>query len=437
MKKTKNRKKVYIGLSIDILHHGHINLINNAKKYGDLIIGLYTDKAIVQKKRLPLISFENRKKILKSISGVKRIVPQNDWEYCNNLKKIKPDIMVHGDDWKLYEKSLRIKTIKTLKKIGAKLIEIPFTKNISSSALSERMFSQNMLPVNRMSSLKKMIESEKFCRIIETHSPLAALIAENTFLQNKDGSKNEFDGFWSSSLTDSTLKGKPDIEVLGINQRLTNIGEIFDITSKPLIMDIDTGGKLEHFEINIKTIQKAGVSAIIMEDKKGLKKNSLFGLKVKQEQDSIKSFSKKIKTGKKVSNSEFMIIARIESLILNKTVSDAFKRAKAYVAAGADGIMIHSKEKNPKEIFKFSKIFKRKFPNIPLVAVPSSYNKVTEKQLIENGFNIVIYANHLLRASYPAMKKTILSILKNKRSYEIDNELMSIKNILELIPGTK
>tara|TARA_B100000989_G_C19532628_1_gene470957 strand:- start:4091 stop:5401 length:1311 start_codon:yes stop_codon:yes gene_type:complete len=436
MKKIKN-KKVYIGLSIDILHHGHINLINEAQKYGDLIVGLYTDRAIVQKKRLPLISYENRKKILKNINGIKKIVPQKDWEYCNNLKKINPDFMVHGDDWKLNEKNLRSKTIKTLKKINAKLIEIPYTKNISSSALSERMFSQNMLPSNRMSSLRRMIESGKFCRIIETHSPLSALIAENTFLLNKDGSKNEFDGFWSSSLTDSTLKGKPDIEVLGINQRLSNINEIFDITSKPLIMDVDTGGKLEHFEINVKTIQKAGISALIVEDKKGLKKNSLFGLDVKQEQDSIKSFSKKIKVGKKVSNSDFMIIARIESLILNKTVSDAFKRAEAYVSAGADGIMIHSKQKTPKEIFKFSKIFKKNFPTIPLVAVPSSYNKVTEKQLIDNGFNVVIYANHLLRASYPAMKKTITSILKNKRSYEIDNELMSIKNILELIPGTK
>lgn len=436
MKKTKN-KKVYIGLSIDILHHGHINLINEARKYGDLTVGLYTDRAILQKKRLPLISYKNRKKILKNINGIKKIIPQEEWEYCNNLKKIKPDFMVHGDDWKLNEKNLRSKTIQTLKKINAKLIEIPFTKNISSSALGERMFSQNMLPSNRMSSLKRMIDSGKFCRIIETHSPLSALIVENTFLLNKDGSKNEFDGFWSSSLTDSTLKGKPDIEVLGINQRLLNINEIFDITSKPLIMDVDTGGKLEHFEINVKTIQNAGISALIIEDKKGLKKNSLFGLDVKQEQDSIKSFSKKIKAGKKVSNSEFMIIARIESLILNKTVSDAYKRAKAYISAGADGIMIHSKQKTAKEIFKFSKIFKKNFPNIPLVAVPSSYNKVTEKQLIDNGFNVVIYANHLLRASYPAMKKTIISILKNNRSFEIDKELLSIKNILELIPGTK
>tara|TARA_B100001123_G_scaffold45644_1_gene46627 strand:+ start:140 stop:1438 length:1299 start_codon:yes stop_codon:yes gene_type:complete len=431
------KKKVYIGLSIDILHHGHINLINEAKKYGDLIVGLLTDKAIAEKKRLPLISYNNRKKILESINGIKKIIPQNEWSYCNNIKKIKPDFMVHGNDWKQNDLELRSRTIKTLNQIGSKLIEIPFTKDVSSSELNQRMMRQNMLPMNRMSSLKRMLDAKKFCRIIETHSPLAALIAENTFIQNKNGNRIEYDGFWSSSLTDSTLKGKPDIEVLEINQRLLTINEIFDVTTKPLIIDVDTGGKPEHFEINIKTLQRSGISALIVEDKKGLKKNSLFGTDVKQEQDNINSFSKKIKIGKKISDPEFMIIARIESLILNKPVSDAYKRANEYLSAGADGIMIHSKKKSPSEIFKFSNLFKKKFPNVPLVSVPSSYNKVKEKDLIENGFNIVIYANHLLRASYPAMKKTALSILKNKRSFEIDNELMSIKNILELIPGTK
>ena len=441
MKKKNNKKvkdkKVYISLSVDVLHHGHINLIYNAKKYGKLIVGLLTDKAIVEKKRLPLISYNNRKKILENISGVVKIVPQNEWSYVNNIKKIKPDIMVHGDDWIENEPELRKQTISMLNKVGAKLIEISHTKNISSSSLSQRMFNQNMMPMNRMSSLKRMLDNKNFCRIIETHSPLSALIAENTFITNKDGSKNEFDGFWSSSLTDSTLKGKPDIEVLEINQRLSNINEIFDVTSKPLIMDVDTGGKPEHFEINVKTIQRAGVSGVIVEDKKGLKKNSLFGVNVKQEQDDIKSFSKKIKVGKKISDPEFMIIARIESLILNKPVSDAFKRASEYLSAGEDGIMIHSSQKTPKEIFKFSNLFKKKFPKVPLVAVPSSYNAVSEVELIDNGFNIVIYANHLLRASYPAMEKTALSILQNKRSLEIDNKLMSIKKILELIPGTK
>ncbi len=432
-------KKVYIALSVDILHHGHINLINEAKKHGKLIIGLLTDKAISKNKRIPLLTYNQRKKIIESINGVSEVVPQYEWDYCNNIIKIKPDIMVHGDDWKIgkADQELRSKTIKTLKKINAKLIEIPHTKNISSSTMQERIFEQGLIPVSRQMLLKRLIDVKGFVRIIETHSPLSAIIAEKIFLKTNSGEKLEFDGFWSSSLTDSTLRGKPDIEVLDLNERISNINSIFDVTTKPMIFDIDTGGKNEHFEINIKSIDRNGISAVIMEDKKGLKKNSLFGLSVKQEQEDPKIFAKKIELGKKNSSNNLMIIARVESLILKKPVSDAMKRAEKYLEAGADGIMIHSKDKSPEKIFKFAKIFKKEFPNTNLVVVPSSFNQVKENVFKDLGFNIVIYANHLLRASYPAMKNTALSILKHKRSLETDSSLLSIKEILDLIPGTK
>ena len=432
-------KKVYIALSVDILHHGHINLINEAKKHGKLIIGLLTDKAISTNKRIPLLTYSQRKKIIESINGVSKVVPQYEWDYSNNIIKIKPDIMVHGDDWKIgkADQELRSKTIKTLKKINAKLIEIPHTKNISSSTMQERIFEQGLIPVSRQMLLKRLIDVKGFVRIIETHSPLSAIIAEKIFLKPNSGEKLEFDGFWSSSLTDSTLRGKPDIEVLDLNERISNINSIFDVTTKPMIFDIDTGGKNEHFEINIKSIDRNGISAVIMEDKKGLKKNSLFGLSVKQEQEDPKIFAKKIELGKKNSSNNLMIIARVESLILKKPVSDAMKRTEKYLEAGADGIMIHSKDKSPEKIFKFAKIFKKEFPNTNLVVVPSSFNQVKENVFKDLGFNIVIYANHLLRASYPAMKNTALSILKHKRSLETDRSLLSIKEILNLIPGTK
>ena len=431
-------KKVYIGLSLDVIHHGHINLINHAKKYGYLIVGLLTDSAIATNKKLPLLTFNQRKKILQSIHGVDKIVSQNKWNYSENILKYKPDIMVHGDDWKKNEDGqfLRKNTQSALNKIGAKLIEIPYTKNISSSIIHKRSFEQNQPSFRSGKYLERLIKSKKITRIIETHSPLSALIAENVFHINKNGNKAEFDGFWSSSLTDSTLKGKPDIEILDLNQRLLNINEIFDVTRKPLIMDIDTGGKLEHFSINCKIIERNSVSAIIMEDKTGLKKNSLFGNEVKQKQESIKNFCEKIITGKKLTKN-MMIISRVESLILGKTISDAIRRAESYLEAGTDGIMIHSKSNNPKEIFQFSKKFKKLFPDVPLISVPSSYNQVKEQQLINEGFNVVIYANHMLRAAYPAMQKVALDILKNKRSYESDNNLLSIKKILNLIPGTK
>ena len=433
------KKIVYVGLSLDIIHHGHINLIQKASNYGDLIVGLITDKAISSYKRIPLLDYNSRKKILENIRGVKKIVPQYEWSYHLNILKYKPDIMVHGDDWNLSKNGRKLKKdcLNALKKINSKLIEIPHTKNISSTSIQEKLFNDNLNTNNRQSYFKRMIQSKKLCRILETHSPLSALIAEKTFIKKSNGEKVEYDGFWSSSLTDSTLKGKPDIEVLDIRERLKNINDIFDVTSKPLIMDIDTGGKNEHFEINIKSLESAGISAVIMEDKKGLKKNSLFGVQVKQEQDSIKEFSKKIKIGKNATKKNIMIISRIESFILNKGIADAYKRSDSYLEAGADGVMIHSKDKDPKKIFDFANKFKKKFSNVPLVVIPSSFNQVKEKQLINYGFDIVIYANHLLRSSYPAMKKVALEILKNGRSLESDKSLMSIKEILNLITGTK
>ncbi len=436
----KKNLTVYLGVSADIFHHGHINIIKKSLKYGNLIIGLLTDKAISEKKRVPMLNWEQRYKILTNIKGVYKVVKQNEWDYSKNLLKYKPQIFVHGDDWKhkdSYDYKSRGKVVKILKKINCKLIEIPHTKNVSSSIIYDKIKSSNINPLSRSNRLKRILKTKNFCRIIETHSPLSALIAENTVYREKNGKLSEFDGFWSSSLTDSTLKGKPDIEVLELNQRINNISEILDVTSKPLIMDADTGGKIEHFQINIKSIERMGVSAVIIEDKKGLKKNSLLGTKIKQEQENIKTFSNKIRIGKKSCSSDnLMIIARIESLILNKGLTDALKRADAYVNAGADGIMIHSKDNSPKEVIKFSNKFKKKYPNIPLVAVPTSYNKIKEKSLINSGVNIIIYANHLLRASYPAMVNTAYEILKNKRSFEAEKKLLSIDKILKLIPGT-
>jgi len=436
----KKLKQVYIGLSANILHHGHINLVSSASKFGDLTVGLLTDKAILEKKGLPVLSWVQRKKIIENIKGVKKVIAQNEWDYSKNLLKLKPDIMVHGDDWKnskSYDYNLRPKIIKILKKLGAKLIEISHTKNISSSYVYNKMRVDMTNPITRKNLLRRILENKNFCRILETHSPLSALIAESAKKVEANGEVTEFDGFWSSSLTDSTLKGKPDIEILELNQRLASINDILDVTSKPLIIDADTGGKPEHFEINIKTMERIGISALIIEDKKGLKKNSLLGNKVKQEQESIKDFSNKIKLGKKACVSkDLMVIARIESLILNKGLVDAERRADAYLDAGSDAIMIHSKDSNPKEIFKFSNKFKKQYKDIPLVVVPTSFYKVKESQLIDNGFNMVIYANHLLRASYPAMQLVANSILKNKRTFEIEKKLLSIKEILKLIPGT-
>ena len=425
-------------MSADIIHPGHLNIIKKGAELGDVTVGLLTDKAIASYKRLPYLNYNQRKEVVENIKGVKKVIKQESLDYTQNLTKLKPHFVVHGDDWKEgIQKQTRETVINTLKDWKGQLIDVPYTKGINSSLLNKKIKEIGVTPDVRRGLLRRLIESKEIVRILESHSGLTGLIVEKTrvALNNKF---NEFDGMWSSSLTDSTSKGKPDIEALDLTTRLQGINDMLETTTKPLIYDGDTGGKIEHFAFTVRTLERLGVSAIIIEDKVGLKKNSLFGTDIKQTQDSIENFSNKIKVGKKSQvTTDFMIIARIESFILGKTIDDALKRSKAYVKSGADGIMIHSKEKTGKDIKSFCKRFRQHDSNTPIIVVPSTYNHIKESDFISWGANIVIYANHMLRASYPAMKKVAESILQNERSLECDELCMPIKEILTLIPGTK
>ena len=429
----KKNKIVYVPLAVDILHSGHLNIINKAKKYGKVIIGLLSDSAIAEYKDLPSLGYSERYKIVKSIKNVSKIIKQDTWDYTKIINTIKPDFFLHGDDWKKgTQKKTRETVIELLKKNKGKLIEIPYTRNISSSHIKSNLIN-HLTPTSRVSYLRRLLDNKKLIRVLESHSPLSGLIAEN--IKYTSGKKIEqFDGMWSSSLTDSSVKGKPDNQALDFSSRFSSIGDLLDVTTKPLIFDADNGGRLEHLPFSIRTLERLGVSAIMIEDKIGLKKNSLFKDQSGSKQDSIKDFCKKIELIKKTRSSEdFLIGARIESFILGRGLNDSLKRAKAYSEAGADIILIHSKEKTPKEIFSFSNIFKKTKYYKPLVAVPSTYSKTTESMLIKNGFKIVIYANQMLRAAYPAMQDAAKSILKNKRSHEIENKISSVKEVINLI----
>jgi phosphoenolpyruvate mutase len=425
-------KTVYVGMSADLIHPGHMNIIKEAAKYGNVIIGLLTDKAIASYKRLPSLTYNQRKDVIENIKHVSNVVPQHSLSYVENLKKYKPDYVIHGDDWKSgVQKQTRQDVINTLKEWNGELIEIAYTKGISSTQLHNSLNEIGTTPEIRQKKLKRLIECKPIVRVLEAHNGLTGTIVENVSYNG-----NEFDCIWMSSLTDSTAKAKPDIELI---DRYGTLNDVLEVTTKPIILDGDTGGKPEHFAFTVKTLERLGVSAVIIEDKVGLKKNSLFGTDVKQTQDSIEGFSKKIKIGKQsLVGDNFMIIARIESLILKAGLDDALKRAKSYIDAGVDGIMIHSKEEEPTEIFDFCDNYNKFDKKVPLVAVPSSYNTVTEDILIQKGVNIVIYANHLLRSAYPAMITTAKAILRDKNSYNASNDYcMSIKDILNLIPGTK
>lgn len=431
------KKIVYVGMSADLIHPGHLNIIKTARDHGDVVIGLLTDKAIASYKRLPYMTFEQRKIVMENIAGVTKVIPQETLDYVPNLKFLKPDYVVHGDDWKSgVQQATRQRVIDTLKEWGGELIEVPYTEGVSSTQFNKALKEIGTTPQIRMQRLRRLIENKSIVRVMEAHNGMTGLIVEHTSVKSEKGETKEFDAMWLSSLTDSTAKGKPDIEAVDVTSRLQTIHDILEVTTKPIIYDGDTGGKTEHFVFTVKTLERLGVSAVIIEDKIGLKKNSLFGTDVEQTQDSIPDFCHKIKEGKKAQITEnFMIIARIESLILGKGMDDAVARARAFLDAGADGIMIHSRQKSPAEVLEFCKIYNTIENRKPLVVVPSSYNTIYEKELAEAGCNIVIYANHLLRSAYPAMLHTAETILKNERSSEVDSQMMSINNILTLIPG--
>ncbi len=431
-------KSVYLGITGDIIHPGIINIIKEGAKLGELTIGLLTDSAIASHKRLPYLSYEQRKQVVEDIKGVARVVPQEEWSYVPNLKKYKPAFMIHGDDWKNnYLSKIREECFEAVKEWGGQIVEIPYTQGINSTELFQMAKDIGTTPDIRRATLRRLIASKPIVRILEAHSGLSGLIVEHAEVMKEDG-LHQFDGMWSSSLTDSTSKGKPDIEAVDLTTRMQSLTDILECTTKPIIYDGDTGGIPEHFVFTVRTLERNGVSAVIIEDKKGLKKNSLFGTEAKQVLATEEEFCEKISAGKRAQvTKDFMIIARIEEIIAGYTVKDALTKAFAAVRAGADGIMIHSKDKTGSDIKDFCTQFRKEYATVPLVLVPTTYNQFTEKELASWGANIIIYANHMLRSAYPAMKKCAETILKNERSLETNDICMPIKEILELIPGTK
>jgi phosphoenolpyruvate phosphomutase len=436
----QDKKKVYIAVSADIIHSGHINVIEEGAKYGRVIIGLMTDEAIAAYKRLPLLDYEAREKIFKNIKNVSKVVPQTSLDYTENLLKFKPDYVLHGDDWKKGIQSLvRENVITILSQWGGELVEVPYTKGISATDLEQQFRLLNNTPDNRRAKLKRLLSLKPYISAMEASNGLTGLIVENIRVENPvTATMKEFDAMWVSSLCDSTFKGKPDIELVDLTSRINTINEIMEVTTKPIILDGDTGGKIEHFVYNVKTLERLGVSAIIIEDKTGLKKNSLFGTDVEQTMDDPHLFAKKILAGKQAQvTRDFMIFARIESLIAGYGVDEALSRAKIYIEAGADGITIHSKEKDGKEVLEFLAKFREYSTDIPIIVIPTSYNYIKEEELHAAGANIIIHANHLLRSAYPAMEKTAKMILQCGRSKEVDEFCMPINEILTLIPGGK
>lgn len=427
-------KTVYMCFATDVIHEGHMNVVRKAAEYGRVVAGVLCDSEMVRYNRFPTVSFEERMEMVRDIPEVDEVVVQNQIMYDEVIATLHPDYVIHGDNWcSGPEKAIRENVVQLLAQSGGELIEVPYTYNEKVKKVDDQIKDKLAMPEYRRKRLKQLIQMVPIVKTIEVHSGLTGLIAEKTVVEN-DGGLDQFDAMWVSSLCDSTAKGKPDIELVDMSSRLRTIDDVMDVTTKPIILDGDTGGLIEHFVYNVRTLERMGVSAVIIEDKTGLKKNSLFGTEVEQTQDSIENFCAKIAAGKRVLRTEeFMIIARIESLILERGMEDALNRAFAYVEAGADGIMIHSRKKSPDEILEFCDKFRAKDATTPIVVVPTSFNSITEAELAAHGVNIVIYANQLTRSAFPAMEGTAREILKNHRALEVDSKLMPFKDIITLI----
>jgi phosphoenolpyruvate phosphomutase / 2-hydroxyethylphosphonate cytidylyltransferase len=433
--KKESRKIVYVGMAADLIHHGHINIIEEARKLGDVVVGLLTDEALASYKRVPFLSYKERKRIIKNISGVTKVITQHTLDYVPNLRKVRPDFLVHGDDWRTgVQRETRNRAIRALKEWGGKLVEPPYTPGVSSTDLIKYTIEIGTTPAQRLRRMRRMLEVKPLLRFMEVHNGLSGLIVENAVAM-RNNRKIVFDGMWGSGLTDSAAKGKPDNAVVDVTSRINSLEQILEVTTKPILMDADNGGLIEHFVHTVRKAERLGISGLVIEDKIGAKRNSLFGTEVEQEQDSIEEFTAKINAGKRAQvTDDFMVIARIESLILKKGLEDALRRANAYIGAGTDAILIHSKERMPVEVFAFGKEYKRFKNKVPLVAIPSTYSQVTEKELEKAGVRIVIYANHMLRSSYPAMMKTAEIILQKGRALETEKYCLPISEVIRLIP---
>lgn len=428
------KKTVYTCFCTDVIHAGHLNLLREAKKYGSVTVGVLTDEAMIRFNRFPTISFEERMALVRGVDGIERVVVQGSPLYDDIIQELHPDYVIHGDNWTVGPtRAIRENVSNLLSAYGGKVIDVPYTYNEEVRRIDRRMKERAAMPEFRRKRLRQLIHLRPVVKTLEVHSGLTGLIAEKTIVED-GGVFDQFDAMWISSLCDSTAKGKPDIELVDMTSRFRTINDVMEVTTKPIIFDGDTGGLIEHFRYTVRSLERMGVSAIIIEDKIGLKKNSLFGTDVPQTQDTIEHFCKKIEMGKRVQlTNDFMIIARIESLILEQGMANALCRANAYVGAGADGIMIHSRKKNPSEIIEFCDKFRLENKATPIVVVPSSFNSITEEELASHGVNIVIYANQLTRSAFPAMEQTAKDILRYHRAQEVDERLMPIKDILTLI----
>jgi phosphoenolpyruvate phosphomutase len=431
-----DQKTVFVVMSAEIFHPGHLNIIKVARDLGEVTVGLATDRFNARYKRLTLMSYEDRKAIVENINGVKNVIAQDTLDLAPILRELRPDYFVHGDDWKFGPlKAVRQQVLEVMQEWGGVLVEPPYTEGISSTKLNAAWRSIGATPETRIRHFRRMLEFQPVVRLLEVHNSLSGIIIERTLVEGNERDK-EFDGMWYSDLTDSLAKGKPNSSFVDLTSRINTIHGILESTTKPLIVEAGNGGITEHFVSTVKTLERLGVSAVVIADKVGYE-GAVFSLNGNEPvQEDVNDFARKIASGKKTQvNKDFSIITQINSLVMHEDVENALRRARVYIEAGVDALMIHSNVETLTDFFEFCRSYRNLEDKVPLLAAIPARSSLDEDQLISAGVQFIVYPDQLLRAAYTSMLNAAKTLLIQARASDVDELYAPISEICDFVPG--
>ncbi len=405
-------KTVYVGMSADLVHPGHINLLREAASLGRVTVGLLTDRAISSYKRMPFLTFEQRRAVIEHIAFVTAVVPQDTLDYTDNLRLLRPDFVVHGDDWRNgVQAQTRRRVLDVLREWGGTLVEPPYTEGISSTALRMAAMDIGFAPGVRQRRLRRMLDCKPLVRVMQAHDGLSAHIVDR-LEETTQGAPREYDAIWVDSLAGAPIRGKPDPLPFDLSSRLVTLHEILDATTKPLICNAGGAGHAAGVTAAVRTLERIGVSAIVIDTEVTDRRAVPAMAASAPPQDDMAAFIREIAAARDARvTPDFMIIARINDRTRDCGADRMMARAAAGVDAGADAVMCDSDPVNPDGIFDLCRRYRRLMNGHPLLVGLSGTEGLQEHDLASAGASMVVYTDTLLRAAREAMISAASQVL--------------------------
>jgi len=409
--KTRDRmaseKTVYVGMVGDMLHVGHINILKTAARLGRVTVGVLTDRAVVGYKRLPLLAFEDRVRVVESIADVAAVVPQKTLSYVENLRALRPDYVVHGDDWRYGDQvsRARAEVIATLGEWGGELVEVAYTKGISSTAIHRSGAADALFSGTRQGRLRRLLAAKPTLRIVEAHSGLSAKIAAE--VRGPDGATG-FDAVWQSGLTDAIHRGKSDGGAVDRGRRLQAVEEILDAGPLPLIYDGRAAGRPETVFDLTRALDKAGVSALCLGDRSDPDRTGP-EMSPAETVAQIEAVRAACPTGAVMAISRIVVAAPGNGG--SGALDRALDRALALLEAGSDAVMFDSAADTAEPILDIAARLRRQRRDVPLFAAQSDRWGAPIHRFENAGIDAVVYETHLLRATVAPMRRAATALL--------------------------